>query len=578
MYTNSSNWGQSWSVPEEIGRGRNPTIAIGPTGGTPWVLWYNRGYYVCAIRRPDGTWKTRTILGTEEEPIEDWSVGPSMVMATPSAEQYLGDLAYAVITDRFERIRFIPFDSVQNYCREPVIYAGHPCLAPSISITPADLLHIVWQRDVGDDGKIFYTTTEKVHPNDIRNGIPPNWLGVHRISQPEYTEPASNPSVEAYGEYVYAAWRGPNQDSNSEYGDIWRRARRIWENPEEWRDPENKSETRDNESNYPVMSTDFVTVCQEKSHDNIRDNWDIWGRFEAEPNAEPFFVSANPSKYPHIHGFWDKEIAQFLCYTIWTEEIQDPLYEVRFGRARYIPRGEDKEKVALYYTVDIGKDSASPYCLERDGYLTQSSYSVDYADEKLKYKLPYLNPQYSYLLRAIVYRTGVGNWIEDVYVDRTLTTTILSEPYQPETVWITIPKELYEYDTEIEKEIEKIIGRRALIADLRVYQVEEIDSTGTGSGQQSAGNGLIQRPILYQSAPNPAKMRTVIRYSLPVAGKISLQLYDISGRLVKTLVDKHQNAGNYALTLNSKTLSAGVYFYHLKTDGFADTKRIILIK
>jgi hypothetical protein len=78
--------------------------------------------------------------------------------------------------------------------------------------------------------------------------------------------------------------------------------------------------------------------------------------------------------------------------------------------------------------------------------------------------------------------------------------------------------------------------------------------------------------------PNPTKSLTAVRYSLPAEGKISLQLYDISGRLVKTLVDEYKKPGNYSITLNSRTLSAGVYFLSLETKEKRIIERIVIIK
>ncbi|MEO0077226.1 MAG: T9SS type A sorting domain-containing protein [candidate division WOR-3 bacterium] len=481
---------------------------------------------------------------------------------------------------------YFQYKAGKNWSKPTILDSGN-CYSPSIAVTPGDYIHIVWQRDV-DDGKIFYKTTlEKVHPDDIRQGRLPEWSEPYRVSYYSIfpTEPASNPFVEAYGEYVYAAWRGPNE--NGEFpGDIWRRARKVWAPPEEWLPPENKSKTRDNESNYPVMSTNFVTVWQEQVDEN---NWDIWGKFETDSNSQPLFQTEKSSKYPHINSYWDPNpniLPTFYCNTIWTEKrTGGPPYELRFGQYKYVVEGIGDEKIKSppYYIITIGEADASPYCINRDGYLTYGSYSVDYGDENLKYKLPYLNPQYDYLMRAIVYRTGVGNWLEDVYVDSTLTASILSEPYQPETVWINVPKEFYEYDAEIEKEIEKIIGRRALIADLRLYQVEVFDSTGTGNGPQSAGITSYQRPILYQSYPNPFKSQTKIRYTLPAESKVTLSIYDVSGRLVKTLINKHQTTGTYSINWDGKdnddrTLAQGVYFYRLTTANFSTTKRLVFIK
>ncbi|MEO0092560.1 MAG: hypothetical protein ABIK61_07615, partial [candidate division WOR-3 bacterium] len=130
---------------------------------------------------------------------------------------------------------YFQYKAGKNWSAPTILDSGN-CYSPSIAVTSGDYIHIVWQRDV-DDGKIFYKTTlEKVHPDDIRHDIPPIWSDIIRISTPgsPTTEPASNPSVEAYGEYVYAAWRGPNEEGNPEFGDIWRRKRLITDDPQRW--------------------------------------------------------------------------------------------------------------------------------------------------------------------------------------------------------------------------------------------------------------------------------------------------------------------------------------------------------
>jgi uncharacterized delta-60 repeat protein len=78
--------------------------------------------------------------------------------------------------------------------------------------------------------------------------------------------------------------------------------------------------------------------------------------------------------------------------------------------------------------------------------------------------------------------------------------------------------------------------------------------------------------------PNPFCSHTAIRYSLSVESKVSLNLYDISGRLVKTLVDEHKNPGNYQVTLSTKNLSAGIYFLSLETEEKRIIERVIVIK
>ncbi|TET45637.1 T9SS type A sorting domain-containing protein [candidate division TA06 bacterium] len=83
---------------------------------------------------------------------------------------------------------------------------------------------------------------------------------------------------------------------------------------------------------------------------------------------------------------------------------------------------------------------------------------------------------------------------------------------------------------------------------------------------------------LLQNEPNPFGQRTVIGYSLPAAGAVTLEVYDITGRLVKTLVDEHQKLGSYRIEWKAKTASSGIYFYRLQAGGFRDTKKMTLLK
>ena len=62
------------------------------------------------------------------------------------------------------------------------------------------------------------------------------------------------------------------------------------------------------------------------------------------------------------------------------------------------------------------------------------------------------------------------------------------------------------------------------------------------------------------------------------AGNVKLVVYDIMGREVQTLVNERLNAGIYETTFDGTILTSGVYFYKLVTDGFTETKKMILIK
>ena len=83
---------------------------------------------------------------------------------------------------------------------------------------------------------------------------------------------------------------------------------------------------------------------------------------------------------------------------------------------------------------------------------------------------------------------------------------------------------------------------------------------------------------LLQNEPNPFHGGTVIGYSLPVGGAVALEIYDITGGLVKTLVDEHHELGLYQVRWEPKGRANGIYFYRLQAGEFRDTKKMILVR
>jgi endo-1,4-beta-D-glucanase Y len=91
-------------------------------------------------------------------------------------------------------------------------------------------------------------------------------------------------------------------------------------------------------------------------------------------------------------------------------------------------------------------------------------------------------------------------------------------------------------------------------------------------------DSLLEKFCLKQNYPNPFHTTTTIEYSVAEASHVRLKIYDISGRHIKTLVDKKIPAGKYAARLEADNLLPGVYFYQLKTDKNCIKKRMILLK
>ena len=83
---------------------------------------------------------------------------------------------------------------------------------------------------------------------------------------------------------------------------------------------------------------------------------------------------------------------------------------------------------------------------------------------------------------------------------------------------------------------------------------------------------------LNQNYPNPANPNTTIKYSIPLEDKVKLQVYDITGKLVKTLVNEKQRAGEYKVDLNASGFSSGIYLYRIETSAGIQTNKLTILK
>ncbi len=108
----------------------------------------------------------------------------------------------------------------------------------------------------------------------------------------------------------------------------------------------------------------------------------------------------------------------------------------------------------------------------------------------------------------------------------------------------------------------------------------------TGTGDPPSGIGTT-RPLTFalnQNYPNPFNPTTVIRYDVPASGgKVILRIYDVKGRLVRTLVDGYQSSGQktaiwHGRNNHGQNVVTGVYFYRMTAPGFEMTKKLVLLK
>jgi hypothetical protein len=113
------------------------------------------------------------------------------------------------------------------------------------------------------------------------------------------------------------------------------------------------------------------------------------------------------------------------------------------------------------------------------------------------------------------------------------------------------------------------------------YRLKQTDFNGNFKYYNLNSEVIIGSPEnfeLKQNYPNPFNPATVISFKIPGNGMVSLKVYDISGKEVRTLVNEIREAGYFTVKFDGSSLSSGLYFYKMQFDGQEVTKKMLLIK
>jgi hypothetical protein len=112
------------------------------------------------------------------------------------------------------------------------------------------------------------------------------------------------------------------------------------------------------------------------------------------------------------------------------------------------------------------------------------------------------------------------------------------------------------------------------------YRLRQIDFDGSSeySNVVEVEVGLPSQFRLNQNFPNPFNPSTNIQFTIKDFGFVSLKIYDLLGREMAILVNEEKQAGSYEVTFDASALSSGIYLYRLKSGGFEQTKKFVLMK
>ncbi len=103
------------------------------------------------------------------------------------------------------------------------------------------------------------------------------------------------------------------------------------------------------------------------------------------------------------------------------------------------------------------------------------------------------------------------------------------------------------------------------------------EKTQVGVSNENS-TGIPESVKLSQNYPNPFNPSTVINYAVPETGNIKLEVYDMLGKKVSTLIDERKTAGNYSVRFDATNLASGIYIYRIVTAQTSISKKMTLIK
>lgn len=124
---------------------------------------------------------------------------------------------------------------------------------------------------------------------------------------------------------------------------------------------------------------------------------------------------------------------------------------------------------------------------------------------------------------------------------------------------------------------------RKLIDGVYKYRIKQIDLNGNYEYfmPQNSAELVIGKPVNFeisQNYPNPSNPVSKIDFQVPYDTRVSLKVYDLTGKEVSVLADGNLTAGYHTVEFNGSNLASGIYIYKLTADNFTAVKKLVLVK
>ena len=116
------------------------------------------------------------------------------------------------------------------------------------------------------------------------------------------------------------------------------------------------------------------------------------------------------------------------------------------------------------------------------------------------------------------------------------------------------------------------------------YHLADVDLQGNRTEHRdmmTSAHVEVPMPLDYavlQNYPNPFNASTEIRYAIPEAGHVTLNVYNAMGQLMTTLVNREESANTYTVMFDAEALPSGIYIYRLAVNDFTATQKMVLLR
>jgi len=421
--------------------------------------------------------------------------------------------------------------------------------------------YLLWEKD----GEV-YTAIEE-------NGVVQNIINLSNSPNPSI-----HPNLSIFGDSLYAVWQEEFPFGNKIF--FTKRSAGLNNN---WETPIELILFPDSVE-YPVCYGPFI-IASGKTPEG---NYDIYGLRTDEFGDVGYIFqmtgTKSKSKFPAV--CYSQHFPKQKLYTLWTEDTT---------MIRGVPAvGPVKCKVEAMappipkIAANLGSPDTSPYTVQREGYKVFGNlafHKIDYHPRKLIYHFSGLNPSKRYKVKLVFYyRTeelALKKWQFKVKVGGHPIGSVIVRPDEPTYFEKWVPISAYG-SGNMNVSIEKKKGDYALCSEIFLYEYEKTHGRG---GTQFAENqyNLPQQIQFITPKPNPFNSSARVGFVISAKQKVTLRIYDISGRLCKTLVDKKLDAGTYNYNWsgrdeNGEKLSSGVYFSVLNAIDKRFVKKMVKIK